>query len=121
VEIWYNPSCSKSRHALAELERAGVDPTVRRYLDDPPTAQQLDSALEALGLQPWDVARTGEPLAAELGLADLPHDRQRWIAVLVANPALLQRPLLLAADGTGYLGRDDAGIAAAIAAEGRAG
>lgn len=106
MEVWFNPSCSKSRHAVAELEAAGVRPGIRRYLDEPPTAAELEALLDALGLQPWDIARTGEPAAADAGLAGLPLDRARWVEVLVAHPVLLQRPILV--------GRDAAGITAAI-------
>ena len=42
MEIWHNPRCSKSRAALALLTDRGVEPTVRRYLDDPPTRAELD-------------------------------------------------------------------------------
>ena len=57
MEIWLNPACSKCRIALADLDAAGVDYTVRRYLDDPPTRAELEDVLAALGLEPWDIAR----------------------------------------------------------------
>ena len=68
MEIWVNPACSKCRSALSLLDEAGASYTVRRYLDDPPTAAELDEVLRRLGVQPWDVARTSEPVARELGL-----------------------------------------------------
>jgi arsenate reductase len=71
MEVWYNPSCSKCRIATEALDEAGVTYTLRRYLDDPPTAAEIEQALDALGLQPWDITRLGEPLAKELGLAAL--------------------------------------------------
>lgn len=120
MEVWFNPACSKSRHALAALEAAGIAPAVRRYLDDPPSAAELERVLDELGLQPWDVARTGETVAAGLGLGDLPRDaehRARWIELMAANPILVQRPILRAADGTAHVGRDDAGITTAISHE----
>jgi arsenate reductase len=105
VEIWINPACSKCRAATELLDRAGVRYTVRRYLDDPPTADELDAVLRRLGLEPWDVARTGEPVAQELGLAELPHDRRRWLELMAAHPILIQRPILTADDGTTVVGR----------------
>ncbi len=86
MEIWHNPRCSKSRQALTLLEEAGAEPEVRRYLDDPPTAAELDAALTALGLEPWELARMGEARAKELGLVDLERDRDAWIAIMVAEP-----------------------------------
>jgi arsenate reductase len=105
VEIWFNPSCSKCRVAVEALDAAGASYSVRRYLDDPPTEAEIEEALAALGLDPWDITRTKEPLAEELGVGDLPHDRARWVRLLVENPSLIQRPILLASDGTAYVGR----------------
>ena len=100
-----NPACSKCRAAVSAFDDAGVEYTVRRYLDEPPTADELDAVLLRLGLEPWDVARLGEPVAAELRLADLPHDRRCWIDVMVAHPILIQRPIITADDGTTVVGR----------------
>ena len=105
MEIWHNPRCSKSRQTLALIEGRGVEPQVRRYLDDPPSPAELDAALEALGMEPWGIARMGEKRAAELGLSDLPHERRPWIELLVANPILIERPIVLAGDGRAALGR----------------
>jgi arsenate reductase len=82
-----------------------VQYTVRRYLDDPPTANELDAVLTRLGREPWVVARTGEPIAEELGLAQLPHERRRWLELMAAHPILLQRPIITADDGTTVVGR----------------
>ena len=123
MDVWANPACSKSRAALAALTAAGIGHTTRRYLDDPPTTGELDDVLTALALQPWDIARLGEPVARELGLAALtkdphaPADRARWIKILTTHPILIQRPILIATDGSAHLGRDTAGIAAAITHE----
>lgn len=95
MEIWHNPRCSKSRAAKAALDEAGVEYTERRYLDEPPTADELDAVLKRIGAEPWDVARLGEPVARELGLKGLEHDRARWIELMVANPVLIQRPIVL--------------------------
>jgi arsenate reductase len=108
LTIWHNPRCSKSRTTLGLITAAGVEPAVRRYLDDPPTAAELDAALTALGLAPWELARMGEPLAAVLGLAELARDaatRGEWIAILSANPRLIERPVVIADDGRAVLGR----------------
>lgn len=117
MEIWLNPACSKCRTAVAELDAAGVDYTVRRYLDEPPTPEELAGVLDRLGLEPWDVARAKE--AREAGI-DLPRDvahRDDWLAALCRHPRAIQRPILTAADGTTVVGRDPDALARAIAAE----
>ena len=105
MELWHNPRCSKSRAAKELLDERGTDYVERRYLDDAPTADQLDAVLTALGRDPWDITRMGEPRAAELGLRDEPHHRAAWIALLVANPVLIERPILVTDDGRAAVGR----------------
>lgn len=108
MEIWVNPACSKCRSAQSLLDEAGAEYTVRRYLDEPPTASEIDEVLRRLELQPWDIARTGEPAAVEIGMRKWPRtaaERDRWIEALVAHPTLIQRPIITADDGTAVVGR----------------
>lgn len=114
MEIWFNPGCSKCRAAKAALDEAGITYTLRRYLDEPPNEDELRATLDALKLEPWDITRTGEPLAAELGVADLPRDRDVWISLLAANPALIQRPIMVTTDGQAWVARDPDSVEAAI-------
>lgn len=112
MEIWLNPACSKCRAATAALDEAGLEYTVRRYLEDPPTRDELVAVLDRLGLEPWDVTRTGEPSATVV--ADLPrtHEaREDWLAALAADPRLVQRPIITADDGTTVVGRDAESLA----------
>lgn len=108
MEIWINPNCSKCRSALSLLDAEGAQYTVRYYLEAPPTAAEIEDVLQRLGLEPWDIARVGEPVAAELGLARWSreeHDRSRWVETLAAHPILIQRPIITADDGTAVVGR----------------
>ncbi|GAA2780011.1 ArsC/Spx/MgsR family protein [Saccharopolyspora taberi] len=101
MEIWVNPACSKCASALEMLDEAGAEYTVRRYLDEPPTAAELGEVLERLGLEPWDIARVGEDASGLPPKAD----RQGWIAMLAEKPELIQRPIITADDGTAVIGR----------------
>ena len=116
MEIWLNPACSKCRVAVSELDAAGVAYTVRRYLDTPPTPDELAEVLDRMGLEPWDLARPKE--AAEEGI-DLPRDpghRGEWLAALSAHPRAIQRPIITASDGTTVIGRDPDALARVIEA-----
>ncbi len=105
LTIWHNQRCSKSRSARDILSDSGVAFEERRYLDEPPTAAELDEVLHALGKEPWEIARMGEDVAHELRLRDLPRDRARWIDLMVAHPILIERPIVVTADGRAVLGR----------------
>ncbi|MFJ6844884.1 ArsC/Spx/MgsR family protein [Streptomyces griseoluteus] len=108
MEIWINPACSKCRGALDVLDAEGAAYTVRRYLEDVPSAAEIRELLGRLGLEPWDITRTGESVAGELGMKDWARDaeaRERWISALVAHPVLIQRPVITAEDGTALVAR----------------
>ena len=105
LTLWHNQRCSKSRGACELLTDAGASFAEKRYLDDPPTATELDRVLTALDMEPWDLARMGESVAKDLALRELPHDRAQWIDVMVANPILIERPILVTADGRAVVGR----------------
>lgn len=107
-----NPACSKCRAATAALDEAGVEYTVQRYLEDPPTRDELAAVLARLGLEPWDITRTGEPSAAAVtALPRTPEAREEWLAALAADPRLVQRPIITADDGTTVVGRDPDSLA----------
>ncbi|MFD3547383.1 ArsC/Spx/MgsR family protein [Streptomyces sp. NPDC058655] len=128
MEIWINPDCSKCRAALTLLDAEGADYTVRRYLEDVPSEDELREVLGRLGLEPWDIARASDPAAGEAGPglpadgaagSGLPHEetaaaRDRWIARLAAHPELIQRPIITAEDGTAVIGRSEAAVRDAL-------
>ena len=111
MELWHNPGCSKSCGAKGILDELGVGYRERRYVEEPPTAAELEGVLRALGMEPWELARLSEPVAVELGMRDWPRDRERWVAAMVAHPILIERPILVAADGRAVLGRPPEALA----------
>ena len=111
LEIWINPACTKCRVATAELDAAGIAYTVRRYLDEPPTAAELGDVLDRMGLQPWAGARAAETKEAGIDLPKEPAHREAWIAAMVAHPRTIQRPIITATDGTTVVARDAATLA----------
>lgn len=119
MEIWFNPSCSKCRIAGQELADAGLDVPQRRYLDDVPSAAELSDVLDRLGMQPWEITRTAEAVAKELGMSSwsrTPAERERWIEAMVAHPKLIQRPIVLLDDGRAVVARTPEAIQEVIAA-----
>ncbi|MCC2277156.1 arsenate reductase family protein [Streptomyces sp. ET3-23] len=118
MEIWINPACSKCRSALTLLDAEGAGYTVRHYLEDVPSEDEIRTVLGRLGLEPWDITRTQEADAKELGLKDWPRDeeaRDRWIAALSAHPRLIQRPIITADDGSAVVGRTEEAVREAMA------
>jgi arsenate reductase (glutaredoxin) len=115
--MWNNPSCSKCAAARNTLDEARVPYRLRAYLDEPPTAAELIDVLRRLGAQPWEICRTGEPVAQELGLDDWSRDESatdRWVRAMVEHPELIQRPILLLDDGTATVGRTPEALSEAV-------
>ncbi|CAL9421623.1 putative protein YfgD [Streptomyces sp. enrichment culture] len=123
MEIWINPACSKCRSALTVLDAEGADYTVRRYLEDVPSETEIREVLSRLGLEPWDITRTADPLARETGVRDLPREatdeaRARWITHLATHPKLIQRPIITADDGTALVARSEEAVREALSRQG---
>lgn len=94
LTLYHNPRCSKSRAALELLEARGLQPQVLRYLETPLSAEQLRALLGKLGYRPRQLLRSGEEAYQALGLADPALDDEALIAAMVAEPKLIERPIL---------------------------
>lgn len=97
VVIWHNPSCSKSRQALALLKERGYEPTVRQYLKDPPSAEELRAVLKKLGVDPHALVRKKEELYSELRIGELEGDDV--VEALAQHPKLIERPVVITKKG----------------------
>ncbi|HVJ61149.1 MAG TPA: arsenate reductase (glutaredoxin) [Tahibacter sp.] len=102
--LYFNPDCSKCRGALELLEARGVAADVVRYLDTPPDATELARLVDLLGGDARVLLRTDEPEYAAFGLDDPALDNAALIAALVAQPRLLQRPIVVV-NGKAAIGR----------------
>ena len=91
--IWHNPKCGTSRKTLAILENLSkVDVTIVEYLKDPPSAKKLAQLYRDAGISPAQGLRMRGTDAAERGLPDA--DDATIIAAMIADPILIERPLV---------------------------
>jgi arsenate reductase len=104
VTIYHNPRCSKSRQTLELIRSKGIEPEVVEYLKTPPSAAELKDILAKLGLEPRDLMRRKEAPYAEKNLADAGLSTDALVAAMVADPILIERPIVLS-DGKAALGR----------------
>jgi arsenate reductase len=104
VKIYHNPRCGKSRQTLQLLKDQGIEPEVVEYLKTPPSAEELDGILKKLGMEPRDLMRKKEAEYKANGLDDASLDRQALIRAMVANPILIERPIVIA-NGKAAVGR----------------
>jgi len=97
VIVWHNPRCSKSRNGVKYLDEKGIDYEIRRYLDEPPTVEELKDLLKKLGMKPRELMRTKEKIYRELGLKDV-EDEEKLIEAMAEHPKLIERPVVIKGD-----------------------
>lgn len=102
ITIWHNPRCSKSRQTLALIEDKG-DVSIRKYLEDAPSADDIRAARDLLGIKAIDMMRPKEAAFKEMSLAKTDDD-ETLIAAMATNPKLIERPIVFA-NGKAALGR----------------
>ena len=95
--IYHNPRCSKSRQALELLRERGVEPTIIKYLDTPPTVEELRTLISDAGLTVRQAVRVKEAEFTELGLLEASDDE--LLEAMVAHPRLIERPFVVTDKG----------------------
>jgi len=98
VTIYHNPRCSKSRQALALLEKRGIRPRIIEYLVTPPTEAELKSLLKRLGITPRELLRTKEEEYKKAKLDRPDVTDAEIIRALVKHPRLMERPIVVNGD-----------------------
>jgi len=102
VTLYHNPRCSKSRATLAVLQENGVSPDIVEYLNEAPSAEDLKRILAMLGIKPRELMRSKE--ARDAGLDDPSLSDDALIAGMVANPIVIERPIVVSG-GKARIGR----------------
>ncbi|MCK7543283.1 arsenate reductase (glutaredoxin) [Marinobacter bryozoorum] len=94
TRIYHNPRCSKSRQTLALLEDRGLQPDIIKYLETPPTAEELAGLVVAMGCSVRDIIRAKESEYKELGLDNPGLDDEALLRALSEHPKLIERPIV---------------------------
>ncbi len=98
IIIWHNPRCRKSREGLAMAQKVaeekGLLLEVRKYLDNPPSQDELKNVLKILGMKPLELVRTKEAIWKEhFKGKDLTDDQV--IEAMTQYPKLIERPVVI--------------------------
>jgi arsenate reductase len=94
VVIYHNPSCGTSRNTLAMLREKGVEPKVVEYLKVGWTREQLEKLFKRMGVTARQALRVRGTKAEELGLTAPGAADAKIIAAMVADPILVERPIV---------------------------
>ena len=101
IIVWHNPRCRKSRAGLKTVEDVakahGLEVEIRRYLDHPPTFEEMKDVIRKLGIKPVDLIRKQEKIWKEKFKGkDLTDDE--LIEAMVQYPKLIERPIVIYKD-----------------------
>ena len=95
ITIYHNPRCSKSRQTLSILEDAGITPRIIEYLENPPTAAELQVLGNQLGLEPSEFIRSKEAAYAALDPSGSERSESQLLDAMAAEPILIERPIVI--------------------------
>lgn len=98
--IYHNPDCGTSRNALAAIRAAGHEPEVVEYRKVGWTRPQLKQLFAQMQARPRELLREKGTPAAEHGLLDEGVSDDQLIDAMVANPLLVNRPIVVSPKGT---------------------
>lgn len=110
--LWHNPRCSKSRQTLALLDKNGVSPKLRIYMQDPPNEGEIRAVLAKFDGSAFEMMRPTEAAFKEAGLS-AQSDEETLIKAMASNPTLIERPILIT-DTKAEIGRPPEAVLAIL-------
>ena len=100
ITIYHNPQCGTSRNTLELIRNSGEEPTVIEYLKTPPDRSTLVGLIKDMGIEVRALLRINGTPYEELGLGDTSLSDDQLIDAMMANPILINRPIVITALGT---------------------
>ena len=94
MKIYHNPRCRKSRETLALIQENDQEAEIIRYLETPPSREELKLLLQHLGISAADLVRKGEKLYKEQ-FKGKEISEEEWLDILTENPILIERPIVV--------------------------
>ena len=95
IKIYQKPTCTKCRETIGILKARGVEFDSCNYYETPLTVAELRDLIRKLGISPRELLRKGEKVYRDLELGRRELTDDELIAVMVDNPDLIQRPIVV--------------------------
>jgi arsenate reductase len=94
ITIYHNPRCSKSRDGLCEIETLNKPFTLRKYMDELFTKEELEDVIQKLEIEPIELVRVKEKIwIDEYKGKTLTNDE--IIDAMLKHPKLIERPIIV--------------------------
>lgn len=94
MTVFHKANCQTSNTVLKYLRKKKQKLDIIHYIDNPPTAKELEILLSKLNLKPIELIRKKEKYYQEK-LSKLNLNDHEWINIMVENPVLIERPILI--------------------------
>ena len=97
LTIYHNSRCRKSRGGLNYIVEKGLEHQIVEYLKNPLTEKEIKELLKKQKKKPFEIVRTQEDIyKKEYKGKEISDDE--WLKILVENPKLIQRPIIVKGD-----------------------
>jgi Spx/MgsR family transcriptional regulator len=100
TEIYYYAGCTSCKKAVSLLDERGGSVQKRDYFKERFSKDELKTVLERAKLRPSEVVSTRAKSYKELGLADRDLSEDELLDLMVQEPTLLRRPIVIGPGGT---------------------
>jgi len=94
IQIYHNPRCGKSRNCLAFVTEKVADVEIIKYLETPPSKEELADLLKKLNLKPIQLVRVKESIWIE-NYKNKTLTDDAIILAMVEHPILIERPIVI--------------------------
>ena len=98
VLIYHNPRWRKSRESVQILNDLNVEYEIVDYLNNPPSADELQSLAIKMGVKARDFIRTKEAVFKELNLQPHLDDDTFMFKKMSEKPKWIERPIAVKGD-----------------------
>jgi len=95
MKIYHNPRCSKSRKTLEILIQEGLEPEIIKYLEAPPSVEEIKMVLSLLKLDPRQLMRKTETEYKEYDMGDVSLTADELIMLMHDHPKVIERPIVI--------------------------
>lgn len=98
IKVYQKPTCSKCRTTIGLLKDRGAAFEAINYYEKPLGIDELRKLIDKLGIAPRDLLRKSEQVYRNLNLARRELTDDELIKIMVENPDLIQRPIVVKGD-----------------------
>ena len=94
ITIYHNPRCRKSRETLQLLEDKNEDLNIVKYLENPPSKEELKDIIKLLAIEPIALVRKNEQIWKDQ-FKGKELTQEEVIDAMIDNPKLIERPIVV--------------------------